>query len=320
MLNVYITTAYADNQAPYWLLQNAKDKKYNSVADPETADLILFVEGHPDQDPYFFNVYSNPIFRKFKNKSILYHDADLSITFMKTLSPSIEKWQYNPSFHRPAHYIARLCENDTINQFKNNVEAIPRNFLYSFIGSRNHPSRDAIFNIKHPDDVIITDTTGKKAWELTAKEKSDYEKEYLNSIIESYFVLCPRGFGPSTYRLFEVMQMGRCPVIISDEWVRPMNIDWESFAIFVAEKDISNLPSILLQRKEESKEMGRKARIVWLQHFSPEASFNEILDNAFNLLEAMPGKYWNVSAVFQFFKKGFHFRNLARYIKRKFIP
>jgi hypothetical protein len=42
---------------------------------------------------------------------------------------------------------------------------------------------------------------------------------------ESILDRCPAGIGPATYRLFEAMELGRVPVILSDEWVPRKGLD-----------------------------------------------------------------------------------------------
>ena len=71
---------------------------------------------------------------------------------------------------------------------------------------------------------------------------------YVGSIKDSAFVLCPRGGGTSTFRLFETMMLGRVPVILSDQWVPRVGPDWESFSLRVMERDVSKVPRLLESR------------------------------------------------------------------------
>jgi len=84
----------------------------------------------------------------------------------------------------------------------------------------------------------------------TFHSHSDYEKKaFVDSILDSKFVLCPRGWFPVTYRLFEVMELGRCPVIISDQWVPIQGIPWDECTIQVPEVDVGNIPEIASSAK-----------------------------------------------------------------------
>ena len=310
-MKVFLTSAYENCPTPDWLLANDPLADNLFTNDPATADVIIFAENHPPDDPYFRSVLNNKIYKTYKRKCVLYHDADRSITPLPTLSPSIEAWQFNPKHKRIAHYVARLCENDTINKaavdFSND-----RKYLYNFIGARTHRIRTAIFRMKHPSDTYLKDTTGYHAWQMTEEQKRGYEIEYFAVMQNSFFVLTPRGVGPCTYRLFETLQLGRVPVIISDSWLKVPNIDWEKFSITIPESKISTIPSVLNDLKGEAVEMGRIARQYWEAHFSPKVSLRhlsaaamELIDRKYTILDSLKDHS-------QFLKDGWHLRNLIR--------
>jgi hypothetical protein len=104
----------------------------------------------------------------------------------------------------------------------------------------------------------------------------DYTKSYLELIAESKFVLCPRGFGTSSMRIFETMSLARVPVIISDRWQPPPGIPWNEVSVRVPEKDVARIPKILRDLATESERMGRHAREIFNQKFSP-AVFYDVL-------------------------------------------
>jgi hypothetical protein len=82
-------------------------------------------------------------------------------------------------------------------------------------------------------------------------------------------VLCPRGIGTSTFRLFETMQSGRVPVILSDAWVPSAGIDWNAVSLRVPERDIARLPEICTAALPRWDGMAREARRAWEEWFSP---------------------------------------------------
>ena len=63
-------------------------------------------------------------------------------------------------------------------------------------------------------------------------------------IKESYFSICPRGYGPTSFRLYESIQMGTVPIYISDKFFLPYIefLDWSEFAILLKSRKISSLP------------------------------------------------------------------------------
>jgi hypothetical protein len=82
-------------------------------------------------------------------------------------------------------------------------------------------------------------------------------------------VLCPRGIGTSSFRLFETLQSGRVPVILSDSWVPCAGMDWDAFSLRVRERDIGRLPEICLASESRWESMARAGRRAWEEWFSP---------------------------------------------------
>ncbi|GMH12420.1 hypothetical protein Nepgr_014261 [Nepenthes gracilis] len=73
-------------------------------------------------------------------------------------------------------------------------------------------------------------------------------KNYIQYMKSSKYCICPRGYEVNSPRVVEAIFFECVPVIISDNFVPPFLeiLNWESFAIFVLEKDIPNLKKILL--------------------------------------------------------------------------
>jgi len=103
--------------------------------------------------------------------------------------------------------------------------------------------------------------------------------DFIDAILDAKFSLCPRGNGAASYRLQESLALGRAPVIISDDWVPVSDLDWNRFAIFVREKDISDLPAVLREREPLWKEMGDRALETWESCFRRETFAANALDH-----------------------------------------
>ena len=84
------------------------------------------------------------------------------------------------------------------------------------------------------DDYIITDS-------------QDVIK-YTDLISKSKFTLCPRGYGYTSFRLFEAISLDSIPIYIwEDKCVLPFQdiIDWWKFAIIIESNDIDKIPDII---------------------------------------------------------------------------
>lgn len=74
---------------------------------------------------------------------------------------------------------------------------------------------------------------------------------------DSTFSLCPRGWGPTSFRLFEAIQNGSIPIIIWDDtlFLPYPNLDWASFCVIIHANDIETLRDVRHISPEKIKEM-----------------------------------------------------------------
>lgn len=83
--------------------------------------------------------------------------------------------------------------------------------------------------------------------------KSKGNTNYVNYMKSSKYCICAKGYEVNSPRVVEAIFYECVPVIISDNFVPPFLevLNWESFAVFVMEKDIPNLKNILLSIPEK---------------------------------------------------------------------
>jgi hypothetical protein len=149
-------------------------------------------------------------------------------------------------------------------------------FLFSFIGRVNNAPavRAGLMQLNHPRAYLRDSWSGQ----------SDGDALYASILAKSKFVLCPRGNGPSSWRLFETMRTGRVPVIISDEWHEPRGLDWSRFSIRVREADTGRIPALLERLEIHAEEMGCAAQQAWRRHFSLTGAFDWVGDACVTIL------------------------------------
>ncbi|KAK4793638.1 hypothetical protein SAY86_024073 [Trapa natans] len=105
--------------------------------------------------------------------------------------------------------------------------------------------------------------------------KSKGTMNYVQHMKSSKYCICAKGYEVNSPRVVEAIFYECVPVIISDNFVPPFFevLNWESFAVFVLEKDIPNLKSILLSIPEKrywEMQMGvRKVQQHFLWHSRP---------------------------------------------------
>lgn len=114
-----------------------------------------------------------------------------------------------------------------------------KDIFASFIGRNTHPIRTELLKVKEPG-WLITDKIVKM-------------QEFCSILSRSVFTLCPRGYGPTSFRIAECMQYGSIPVYISDTFLQPCGIDFETYGVIVPYNLIKDLKSILLNIDIEEK-------------------------------------------------------------------
>ena len=293
-MKVYLLSAFPEtpgvpaNHSVLWLQESANDDRFGKhyLADnPDQADIILFVEGHGHGDPYLLSIRRHPVYQRFAEKCFAYQDDDVAVAVLRGVYPSIRKRDYLPDRCRSAGYIARIARNESI---RYDPSPRSRKWLYSFFGEANSEVRRVLLRNTHTEG-LVRDTKGIRLWQMgPGLEQDRFTTEYAESILESQFVLCPGGYGPTSYRLFETMEMGRVPVILSDEWVPPSGPRWEEFSVRVPEHLVGELPIILKRLSDQHEEMGRRARVAWEQWFAKPVCFHRLVELCLEIQTTQP--------------------------------
>ncbi len=74
------------------------------------------------------------------------------------------------------------------------------------------------------------------------------EAQYVENIINSDFVLCPKGNGNGSIRFYEALSLGRFPVLISTDCVLPLAdiIQYDKFVVNVDYKELNDLENRII--------------------------------------------------------------------------
>jgi exostosin family protein len=310
------TTAPTDhdyNRGAYYELKTSAEAAFRHTVtlDANAADVILFAELY-GAGPFFERVRRHALVKRFREKCFLFCSNDFVIPFLPGVYASIEK-HWASARTRSGFYLAV-----SINPFANFTPPHARlPHLYSFIGSFDTaPLRRDIRTMQHRR-ALICDSAREYQIALNGKfkegEEEQYWRRYADAIKMSKFVLCPRGLGVSSVRLFDTMRMGRAPVILSDDWIEPLGPSWNSFSMRVPENDLRHIPSILEEREAEAVQMGLRARAEWERWFSPQVAFETVVDWCLHIQanRRLPERWARFLPYIQYLRP-FHFRHFLR--------
>jgi Exostosin family len=286
-------------------------RKHSLTDDPSAADLILFVELY-GAGAYFQLVRRHPFVKTFREKCFLFCSNDFVVPFLPGIYASIER-RWSSERTRSGFYLA-VSENEFVD-FTPPHEKLP--YLYSFLGTvETALVRRNLAMLSHPRSFFqdtSTDYRDVLGGKLDAAAMREYWRRYGEICKASKFILCPRGMGTSSVRLFDTMRMGRVPVILSDQWVEPQGPCWEKFSLRVPEADVARIPALLEQREVAAVEMGLLARAQWEQWFSETVCFHRVVAWCLDIKRQrrIPETWAHFFPYIQYLRP-FHFRHLLR--------
>ena len=235
-------------------------QQHRLTNNPNAADLILFAE-LKGAGPYFESVRRHPLYQEFREKCFLFSANAFVIPFLPGVYASIEKrWLSDRT--RSGFYLG-VSENEFL-QPTPPRDDLP--YLYSFVGSVvNAPIRRRLAELRHPRS-FFQDTSVEYQRVLHGlaadDELRDFWKRYAEVIQASKFVLCPRGLGVSSVRLFDTMRMARVPVILSDDWVEPTGPAWREFSLRIPERDFHCIPNLFENGRSRRRDGSHGARAM----------------------------------------------------------
>lgn len=114
----------------------------------------------------------------------------------------------------------------------------------------------------------------------TDKEREQTTLEYYNNIKNSDYVLCVRGAGNFSVRLYETLLMGRIPIFVNTDCLLPFEdtINWKNHVVWVEWKNRSKIADIVTDfhqniSNESFKNLQEKNRELWLHNFRTSKIF-----------------------------------------------
>ncbi len=257
--------------------------------DPESADIILFLDlNELAEDTTLKCLRNHSLLKRHRQKAFVYCEFDQPWCAVQGLYVSMPAGAFEPQRQMACGYIAQSL-NGRINS--EDAKAIHPDYLFSFVGRGGNPAREAVLKLKHPAS-LIADTTHLNFFAAPTPGLDSARQNYASTLYRSQFVLCPRGAGTSSYRLYEAMQAGRVPVIISDQWVAPVGPDWSTFSIRCRERDVCRLPQRLESIRENAEEMGKLARCAWDEWFASDVLFHRMVEACAYLMQQRRWPEW----------------------------
>lgn len=124
-------------------------------------------------------------------------------------------------------------------------------------------------------------------------DMSELQEQMVETILQSDYALDVRGDANNSARLFEILSLGRIPVIVDTERNFPFvdKVDYSSFALIVDFRDIKKLPERIAEfhkniSPERFEQMQRNARDAYVHYFRADALMRHVVEALSSRLEA----------------------------------
>jgi hypothetical protein len=291
MASVYLTCSGSPHLSFDRMRESAvlSARLHELVDDPSAADLILFAENYT-ADFLLSGVAASPLTRRFRSKIFCFCENDSVIARYPGIYASLPRRYCNPRWAMTGPYLWMMREAE---------KAAPKidepDLLFSFVGSEyTHKVRKEVMGLKHPRGYV--EDTGSKAeymrYQASESERQEFRVHYDSVQLRSKFVLCPRGMGCASIRLFETLRAGRVPVVISDDYVLPSGPNWESCSVRVGESEVATIPERLERLEDRASEMGAASALAHRDWYSPPQFFTCIVDQCMAIKQAGALSVW----------------------------
>ena len=241
------------------------------VDDPVNADIILFTECQLLPSDWRMNAISrSEIARAFPHTIAVYDERDRPWSSLPGIYVSMPRRAVNPTWQVAGSYWHIDQPADRLGP--GYVAPGHPQYLYSFVGSPTHKCRRSIFSLPASGRARVVRIDDFLFYDSTPPRFEERRQRFAGIVFESSFVLCPRGRGLSSIRLYEVLAAGRVPVIIADDWVAPTGPDWPSCSLRWPESRIAELPAERERLEPKAHEMGRVARLALEAWFATDVA------------------------------------------------
>ena len=162
-------------------------------------------------------------------------------------------------------------------QYANRAKTI----FCSFVGASTHPCRIAACKELNGKPNVVLSVRG---W--TNKIPSENQKQFIEIMSKSRFSLAPRGYGKTSFRLYEALKLGSIPVYIYDELLLPYTelLDWNKMAVLIHIRDI---PTMYEKLRNISDDEVVSMLLYYEQHkhlFSYEGISKYIIDRVYKII------------------------------------
>jgi hypothetical protein len=109
----------------------------------------------------------------------------------------------------------------------------------------------------------------------------NYKTDYIENIKEAHFSICNRGKGNFTIRLYQVLSLGRIPILIDSDMIYPFEdlINWDEFMVKAKKQNLLLEKTFNFWDSKNNSQLENaqlKAKEIFDNYFTPKAFGNKL--------------------------------------------
>jgi hypothetical protein len=264
-------------------LNNLIINKNNTFKNFNVVDFLNFVE-YSDLESCDFIYYPNKISKnsditniidmskKYGKKILLFYNDDDDSIFNYENSIIFRTSLYKST--KPSNYysVPAFC-NDLKKDCNFKLKNYQETPTIGFCGAITNYLRSVAINELNKNQKINKNFIVRGSFWGGNVWGNEVRKDYIENLLNSDFVLCVRGSGNFSYRLYESICMGKIPVIINTDIDIPFN-EFENYNEFlnININEINSISDIILNywnNINDYNELQLKLISYWDENFSP---------------------------------------------------
>jgi hypothetical protein len=182
------------------------------------------------------------------------------------------------------------------NALKELLKVIYRNILFYLKVNNQLPqhiqsttfNRSRVLNVVKNSKTLRANFIERRKYRAGVVSKEAREKtelEFYDNMLGSNYVICIRGAGNFSVRLYETLAMGRIPVFINTDCLLPlpMDIDWSKHSVWIEFNELYKLEEKIIEfhnsfSEEEFKRLQLSNRKVWEEKLTLKGFFKSFLN------------------------------------------
>ena len=232
--------------------------------------------------PYKFKSMNDPYLIKLNNKSITYNKPLL--IFYNDDDDKTYELTNNMKFYRTSFYKSKQLKNEyglpafTPDYFNNVFLENPK----LTIGYCGHIrcNRQKYINLLANSELKTNFIIRRGCW-APGVDKKTAIKEYYNTMESNIFIFCYRGVGNFSYRFFEILMMGRIPIIVDTDCVYPFseNYGLENIGLIIKNEEnlVDEIKEYYNKNKDNLLNIQKNNRKIWEEYLSPIGFIKQLI-------------------------------------------